>query len=155
MRIRTQRKNRRTAASLVEFAFVAPLLFLLLIGVLEYARFLFTLQLVNNAAREGARFAAVNTTTETTASVQTYVNNYLAGQGAAQYVGYSPSSNITVYMADPVTGQNTGLSWLNATWGNCVGVSITGTYQPILPGLLSITGSLTLTGTCVVSIEAN
>ena len=155
MRIRSQQRNRRPAASLVEFAFVVPVMLLLLMGVFEYARYLFTLQLVNNAAREGARYAVVNITTDTTASVQTYVDNYLAGQGASQFVGYTPSSNITVYMADPVTGQNTGQSWQNAYWGNAIGVSITGTYQPIVPGLLSMTSSMTLTGTCVITVEAN
>lgn len=155
MRIRSQRSNRRRAASLVEFAFVVPIMFLLLMGVFEYARFLFTMQLVNNAAREGARYAVVNTTTETTAGVQTYVDKYLAGQGGTQFVGYTPSSNITVYLADPTTGQNTGLTWQNTSWGNAVGVSVTGTYQPIVPGLLSMTGSMTLTGTCVMTVEAN
>ena len=155
MRIRSQRKNRRSAASIVEFAFVAPIFFLLMFGVFEYCRFLFTLQLVNNAAREGARYAVVNISTDTTASVQAYVNSYLAGQGATQYVGYTPASNITVYMADPITGQNTGQSWQNAYWGNAIGVTITGTYQPIVPGLLSLTGSRTLTGTCVLTVEAN
>jgi Flp pilus assembly protein TadG len=155
MRTQNQRRNRRRAASLVEFAFVAPIFFLLLMGFFEYARFLFTMQLVNNAAREGARYAVVNTTTDTTAGVQTYVDKYLAGQGGTQYVGYSKTSNITVYLADPVTGQNTGQSWQNATWGNGIGVNITGTYQPIVPGLLHMTGSMTLTGTCVMTVEAN
>ena len=153
--ISTQRKNRRTAASLVEFAFVAPLMLMFLLATFEYARFLFTLQLVNNAAREGARYAAVNTTTDTTASVQAYVDTYLAGQGATQYVGYTPSSNITVYLADPITGVNTGASWLNASWGNVIGVSISGTYQPIVPGMYFMTGSMTVTGTCLMTIEAN
>ena len=150
-----RQNHRRRAASIVEFAFVAPVMLLLLMGVFEYGRFLFTLQMVNNAAREGARYAAVNITTDNTAGVQTYVDNYLAGQGASQYVGYSKTSNITVYTADPTTGQNTGTSWQNAAWGDGIGVSITGTYQPIVPGLLKMTGSITLTGTCVVTVEAN
>ena len=150
-----RKRNRRPAASLIEFTFVVPIVLLLLMGILEYGRFLFTLQLVNNAAREGARYAAVNITTDTTAGVQTYVDNYLAGQGASQYVGYSPSTNITVYTADPITGLNTGTSWQSATWGNGIGVTITGTYQPIIPGFLKLSSSMTLTGTCIVTVEAN
>jgi Flp pilus assembly protein TadG len=148
-------KSKRRAASLVEFAFVVPVLLMFLMGVFEYGRFLFTLQLVNNAAREGARYAAVNITTDTTSGVQTYVDNYLAGQGATQYVGYTASSNISVYMADPTTGQNTGTSWQSAGWGNGIGVTVSGTYQPVVPGLLKLAGSMTLTGTCVVTVEAN
>jgi Flp pilus assembly protein TadG len=155
MILSTSKRNRRPAASLVEFAFVAPIVLLFLMGILEYGRFLFTLQLVNNAAREGARYAVVNTTTDTTVGVQTYVDKYLAGQGATQYVGYSASSNITVYKADPVTGLNSGTTWTNANWGDAIGVTITGTYQPIVPGFLKLSGSMTLTGTCLMTVEAN
>ena len=155
MMISSRRRNRRSGASLVEFAFVAPLMLMFLLAAFEYARFLFTLQLVNNAAREGARYAAVNTATDTTASVQTYVDNYLAGQGGTQFVGYTPASNISVYLADPITGANTMQPWQNASWGNVIGVSITGTYQPIVPGMYFFTSSLTVTGTCLMTVEAN
>jgi Flp pilus assembly protein TadG len=151
----TRRKGRRLAASVVEFAFVAPVFFLVLLGVLEYARFVFTLQLLNNSAREGARYALVNTTTVSTANVQSYVDTYMSGQGATQLVGYNTSTSISVYRADPTTGQNTGLAWQNATWGDAIGVSISGTYQPMLPGLLHLSSSLTVKGTCVMTCEAN
>jgi hypothetical protein len=114
-----------------------------------------TVQLLNNAAREGARYAVVNTTAVTTANVQSYTDQYLMGQGSAQLVSYSATSNISVYRADPTTGGNTGLSWTNASWGDAVGVSITGTYKPITPGLLYLTSTITVTGTCVMTAEAN
>ena len=151
----SSRRNQRSGASLVEFAFVAPVLLLVLIGVLEYARFLFTLQLLNNAAREGARYAAVNTSTLSTAAVQTYVDTYLAGQGANQLVGYSPTSNISIYQADPTTGLNTGLSWQNASFGTAIGVSISGTYHPITPVFLKTSSNLSITGSCVIAVESN
>jgi Flp pilus assembly protein TadG len=134
---------------------VAPVLFLVLFGILEYARFLFVVQLMDNAAREGARYAVVSTTAVSTSDVQTYVDQYLAGQGASQLVGYSPSTSITVYKADPTTGQDSGQPWLNAGWGDAVGVTVSGTYQPLTPGLLWLTGSLTVQATCVMSSEAN
>jgi len=150
-----QVSRRRPAMSLVEFACVAPVFFLALMGIFEYARFLFTWQMMNNAAREGARYAVVNLTTETTAGVQTYVDGYLMGQGAAQLASYSKTSNIAVYKADATTGGNTGLTWTNATWGDGVGVSLSGTYRPFTPGLLYLTGSISLQSSCVVSVEAN
>jgi Flp pilus assembly protein TadG len=102
----SRRRPPRRGASLVEFAFVAPVLFMLVMGVLEYSRFLFTIQLVNNAAREGARYAAVNTATLTTANIQSYVDQYMTAQGGAQLQNYTPANNITVFQADPVTGQS-------------------------------------------------
>jgi Flp pilus assembly protein TadG len=151
----TRSQRRRLARSIVEFVLVGPVFLLLLMGIFEYARFLFTLQLMDNAAREGARYASVNTATATTATVQSYVDGYLVGQGGTQLVNYSSTSNIAVYKADPATGGNTGLSWQNATWGSGVGVSVSGTYQPFTPGLLLLTGSLSVSASCVISCEAN
>jgi Flp pilus assembly protein TadG len=147
--------GRRRAASLVEFAVVAPVFFLVLFGIMEYARFLFTVQMLNNAAREGARYAAVNTTVVTTSDIQNYVDKYLAGQGTTQLVGYSPTSNVTVYKADPTTGADLGQTWQNAGWGDGVGVTVSGTYRPLMPGLMHLSSSFTIKGICVMVCEAN
>jgi len=52
-------KRGELGASLVEFAIVAPLLFLLLFGIIESGRLLATYTSVYTAAREGARYATV------------------------------------------------------------------------------------------------
>lgn len=49
--------GREHGASLVEFAVVAPLLFLLLFGIIEFARVGHGFNTVWTAAREGARYA--------------------------------------------------------------------------------------------------
>ena len=149
------RRNRRSGASLVEFAFVVPVFLLVVLGMLEYARFFYTMQVMNNAAREGARYAVVNTNNVNTANVQSYVDSYLSGVGYAQLAGYSPSANVSVYKADPTTGANTGLGWTGNGWGTAVGVTVSGTYKPILPGFLFLPGTVTITSTCVMDTEAN
>ena len=45
---------------MVEFALVAPLLFLVLLGIFEAGRFVLNLETLNNATREGARYAIVH-----------------------------------------------------------------------------------------------
>ena len=45
---------------MVEFALVAPVFFLLLFAIIEAGRFMFFYETLNNAAREGARYAIVN-----------------------------------------------------------------------------------------------
>lgn len=45
-------------ATVVEYALVAPLLFLLIFGVIEFGRGIATYTAVSSAAREGARYAA-------------------------------------------------------------------------------------------------
>lgn len=51
---------RRRGAAVVESALVLATFLLLLFGVFEYCRFLTVLHVTNNAARDGARYAAVN-----------------------------------------------------------------------------------------------
>src|SRR5688572_13944944 len=45
--------------SLVEFAFISFLLFMLLLGIIEMGRFLFTYSVVSNAAQEGSRYGII------------------------------------------------------------------------------------------------
>ena len=45
---------------MVEFALVAPMFFLVLFGIIEAGRFIFYYEILNNATREGARYAIVN-----------------------------------------------------------------------------------------------
>jgi Flp pilus assembly protein TadG len=56
------RRRRRSSrgATLVEFALVAPIFFLVLFSIVEAARFVFYYELLNNATRDGARYAIVH-----------------------------------------------------------------------------------------------
>jgi hypothetical protein len=47
-----------SGASMVEFALIAPILFVFLFGIIDFGRALFQYNNLTNAAREGARFAA-------------------------------------------------------------------------------------------------
>jgi hypothetical protein len=55
---RSKRCGRGQA--LVEFALVAPLFFLLLFAIIDFGRYVYYVQVLNNAAREGARYAIVH-----------------------------------------------------------------------------------------------
>jgi len=59
-RSRAAGPQRRRGQALVEFAMVAPIFFLLLFGIIESGRFIFYYETLNNATREGARYAIVN-----------------------------------------------------------------------------------------------
>ncbi len=58
--LRTRRRPRSTGQALVEFALVAPIFFLLLFSIIEGGRFVLYYQALNNATREGARYAIVH-----------------------------------------------------------------------------------------------
>ena len=54
------KRRRSSGQSLVEFSLILPILLLLLFGVIEFARFLFSYESLNNAVREGSRYAIVH-----------------------------------------------------------------------------------------------
>jgi Flp pilus assembly protein TadG len=54
------RRRHARGQALVEFALVFPILVLILLGIFEVGRAVFAFNTVGNAAREGARVAAVN-----------------------------------------------------------------------------------------------
>ncbi len=56
---RLRRTKDETGGSLVEFAIISPLLFLLLFGIIEFGFLLFDKAVLTNASREGARAGIV------------------------------------------------------------------------------------------------
>jgi Flp pilus assembly protein TadG len=52
--------RRPRGQALVEFAFVAPIFFLMLFGIIDFGRYVYYVQILNNSAREGARYAIVH-----------------------------------------------------------------------------------------------
>ena len=62
LRISPHRNEEGAAA--VEFALIASLLFVVLFGIIEFGRLFNELEVLNSAAREGARVAAVRGTAD-------------------------------------------------------------------------------------------
>jgi Flp pilus assembly protein TadG len=58
-RLRSRRRRSSVGAAAVEFAIVALMLFTLLLGLLQYALYFWSMQSGSHAAREAARQAAV------------------------------------------------------------------------------------------------
>src|SRR3972149_4156509 len=71
--------GRRAGAAAVEFAVVAPIFFLVVLGIIEFGRMAMVEQVITNAAREGARVGVLDDSTR--ASVEDKVRRYLASAG--------------------------------------------------------------------------
>lgn len=69
-------RDRRRGAAAVEFAIVAPVFFLVVLGIVEFGRMVMVQQVITNAAREGARIAVLDSATP--GRVTARVNSYLA-----------------------------------------------------------------------------
>jgi Flp pilus assembly protein TadG len=158
-------KQRRRAAHAVEFAVVCPVVLLLLFGILEYCRYLMTLQVSDNAVREGARYALARTdtfqTNLTTAGIQTYVTTYMNSAGMQL-----SNPQILVYKSDKygqpldindnvVSSPSLAATFDQTMFGDYICVQITGTYQPVLPSFMSLAPNITVTSTAVMCSEGN
>jgi Flp pilus assembly protein TadG len=139
--------GRRRGAITVETALVLNVCLIFLLGLFDFSRVIMIRQVVTNAAREGCRYAVVNTSTATTSQVQTYVTNYLCGQQIGSLV-------INVYQADPTTGNNLG-AWTNAGLSNSVGVQITGTISTVTPTFSMLPSTVPVQATCIMASEGN
>jgi Flp pilus assembly protein TadG len=98
--------------SLVEFALVAPILIIIVLGIVEFGNLWLTMNTMSGAAREGVRIAAV--TAPDVEQVENVVQNYLTA---------SNINDATITVAGP-----------NAA--NEVVVTVQMTYNPIFLGLL-------------------
>jgi hypothetical protein len=53
-------RQRSRGQALTEFSLVLPILLILFLGIIEFGRFVLAYQVLNNAVREGSRYAVVH-----------------------------------------------------------------------------------------------
>jgi len=143
MVIRRLHGGRRWGGALVETGVIVGLVAMIVFGVFEYARVLMDWNLLDNAAREGCRYAlANNTSTTVSTSVQNIVTGYMAGET-------KNFSNFTVTVSGTHLGVSTPVNSLGP--GDPITVSVSGTYKfmNIVPGIkmpssLIITSGVTM-----------
>lgn len=144
--------------SAVEFALIAPLLFVLTFGIVEFSLFLFDKAVITNASREGARAAIVYdvdgnkdyaplSESGIKTVVKDYADNYLISLGMAGTDNLTDGDIVVTYENGmPVSGED-------------VTVAVTFTYDflvfPNLTKLIdgSFDGTLDLVGTTVMRME--
>lgn len=115
-RRRSLRRRRGVAA--VEFAFVAPIFFLMVLGIIEIGRAMMVQQVLINASRVGARRASMLSSNEQ--AVIDAVTEYAAGVGVSGVNATVSPNPATAGAGQPVTvnvsiGFNQ-VSWLPAPW---------------------------------------
>lgn len=90
MRLPGKHSCQRTAATVVETAFVLGIFMALLLGLVEFCRLLWVRQMCENAVRTGARYAVVHQGDKTTTDVQNVVWVAMGGDTTS---GYNPVGN--------------------------------------------------------------
>jgi len=145
-----QRTQQRRGAYVVELAFVVMILMTIIFAIYEYSRLIFVQQMVYNAAREGARFAIVNTSDSTlVADTQAYVKTKMCGLDNMPNCNYS----CQVYQADN-NGNNLG-DPATAAFGEYIAVQIDYDFQPVFPSLLFWNNSIHVSSKTMMYSEAN
>ena len=118
VRRRSTKKRRRRGIAATEFAIVAPVFFLMVIGFIEIGRALMVQQVLINASRVGARMAS--TTGSTSSGVQSAVQDYttsVAVPGVTVAVSPNPATAAsgTVITVTTSVGFNS-VSWMSSPW---------------------------------------
>ena len=154
IRRRKTRLHPRRGTAAVEAAMVLPITLLFMFGIIEYGRYVMTMQIMTNAARAGARYALSHvqpvvlggvTYGNATTDVQNVVNTALAGQ--------SLSGQSVQVFESTTTGTNSG-TWTSAQAGQSICVQITGNYIPIISKYLYLPTSIPVSVQSVTRVES-
>ena len=145
---RTRRGPRPRGQALVEFVIVAPIFFLILFAIIDFGRYVYYVQILNNAAREGTRYAIVHGAEgmpktgppddPSGAAVIDVVRNYAIG-----VIGVQDASVLTItptWGMPPATPDNDS--------GTKVTVEVTYAFRSVIPLVplpaISVKGASTL-----------
>ena len=152
-----QRASRRGQA-LVEFALVVPILLLLIFGIVDAGRLIYTYNTVANSARNAARVAIVNqSTTGTDTCNTTEATTYPTGCAIESGIGLGlTAADVIVEYRDPTdtTDCKTPVSTPPVVLIGCVVVvEVTGEFQPITPIIGQLIGKVPVTSTSKFPVE--
>ena len=95
------KRIRSERAALLEAAITLPIILLISVGIFEFGRAYQTWQVLTNAAREGARMAVINGSTDT--DVTARVRSYMQAGSLANY----GTASVTIQRAVALTGADT------------------------------------------------
>lgn len=116
---RTRRGRERRGAALVEFAMVAPVFFLFMVGAIEFGRAIMVQEVLTDASREGARVGILDgsTTSDVTAAANSYLSAMNVSGTAVTVSPQNPGSSsagtqVTVTVSVPYNS----VSWVPAPW---------------------------------------
>jgi len=137
---------------MVEMAFVLVIFLMMFMGIIEYGRYYFLVQVANNAVRDGARYAVVHTGDGTT---DTQVSNVVTTKmnGTENMLsGYAVSvQNVNTSTGAMIANSN----WNDAQFGGAIMVKITGNYTPTVPVLLFLPTSFAFQAATIMNSEGN
>jgi Flp pilus assembly protein TadG len=152
------RDTKDRGQGLLEFALVFPIIMLLIFGAVDLGRAVFAYNTIANAARDGARVAAVNQIQTSpdcleNKPVEDVLNPHWSikqcAAQAAKTLGVT-SSDVSVSYAPPA---GTSLACTPLNVGCIASVTVTYQFTPITPIAGSIIGTITMQSTSQMPLE--
>ena len=132
-------RKRGRGQSLVEFALALPIIFFLVMGIVEGGRLVFSLTTLDFAVEEGGRYAALPSTASV-ADVQTAVSSN------AHFITV-PASSVTVSV------NNGAKAYTSRASGDRVEVSASYVYSPIVSNVIGFQITMTLSARSDMRVE--
>ncbi len=124
----------RRGQSLVEFALILPLLLLVLVGIVDFGRAVYSYNLVSNAARTAVRVAIVN-------------------QSLSEIQAAAQSETVGFNVGVAVTYSDGGANCSPVKRGCSANVEATSTYSSATPLIDRLVGPITLKSTASMPVE--
>lgn len=132
-------KKRSRGQSLVEFSLALPVIFFLVLGIVEGGRLVYSLVTLDFAVQEGGRLALLQSTASAS-DVQSHVSNN------ARFITV-PSSDVAVSVNDGAK------PYTSRTMGDRVVVTANYTYSPIVTSVFGLNLTLSLSARTDVRAE--
>lgn len=133
------RPSGEQGQNLVEFAFVIPVFLLVILSIFEFGNIFLTQLQIQNAVRDGARYAALHGC-PSDSQIQTQVQNATSNLNVAVSSSYSPSPctacsgatnpNVTIsgtYTYSAITPAGAFFSWFGGTFNSAIKLSSSST----------------------------
>jgi hypothetical protein len=168
----TRSRDRRRGQALVEFALVIPIFLLMLFGIVDAGRYVYMNSVLSQAAREGARAAAVEASwigsTDPSCGAPggpvcpANASVLAADAIAAANRMVAPFGTIsTLYISCDAAGGGPTGAWTSGSactansgaTGNVVSVRVLLTFNPITPVIAQIMGPITASGSATMVIN--
>jgi hypothetical protein len=138
------------AQSLVEFALVLPIFLLLLFGLIDIGRYVYSANALNQAAREGARFGSVAAwSAGCNGSRDACIRQETLGRMAAV-----PGAKVTPTCRRSTAGQWSGdFSAASCRSNDLLRVKVEAEFQILTPVIGQLLGKTALSGTAEVTVN--
>jgi Flp pilus assembly protein TadG len=157
--IRRRRRTGQRGQSLVEFAFVLPIIVLVIVSFIEIGRAVFAWNTIANAARQGARVAAVNqlsvvTDCDESRPIEDPYEPHWSIRGCAIAAGGAlgiTTANVAISYSSPPSTSLTCDSTLHV--GCIAAITVTYSYNVSTPFLNWVIHSFTMSQTSQMPIE--